>query len=153
MSEMLGNQYFLARNYSGAAHELEKVLREDLKNKAIRRKLIVCYIQIGDIQKALSLFLALVKEDIDFIINTNPIDDDCPCPELVYKSEKFLPDNRNSLDFHLMLGMLWLYCDISKSIEYFEKAHVLQPQNPNIKSVLALLNSSAKAGISLDFVE
>ena len=69
MSEMLGNQYFLARNYSGAAQELEKVLREDSKNKAIRRKLIVCYTQIGEIQEALSLFLSLAKEDIGFIIN------------------------------------------------------------------------------------
>ena len=60
MSEMLGNQYFLARNYDGAAHELAGALLKDAKNKFIKRKLIVCYNQIGQIQKALELFLSLI---------------------------------------------------------------------------------------------
>jgi len=141
MSEMLGNQYFLVRNYSGAAKELEKALGKDPKNKGIRRKLIVCYTQTGEVQKALALFLSLVKEDAHFIIDTDPIADDCPCPELVYKAEKLLPDNQNSLDFLLILGILWLYCNIANSIHYFEKAQILQPQNPTIQSILALLNS------------
>ena len=68
MSEMLGNQYFLARKYSLAAEQLEKALFNDPGSKGIRRKLVVCYTQTGDIDKALQLFLSLIKEDIDFVI-------------------------------------------------------------------------------------
>jgi len=141
MSEMLGNQYFLARNYAGAARELEKALQKDPANKYIRRKLIVCYNQIGHVRKAIDVFLSLVKEDVDFIINTDPVDDDCPCAELVYDAERFYPNNDESLDFHLMLGMLWLYCDVNKSIHYFQKAQELDAENPKIKSILAILKA------------
>ncbi len=140
MSEMLGNQYFLARNYSSAATELEKALSKEPKSKPIRRKLIVCYTQIGHVHQALQTFLSLVKEDPDYIINTNPIDDDCPCAELVFDMEKKLLSNTDSLDCHLMLGMLWLYCDVQKSVSYFQKAQEMDRQNPLIKSITALLS-------------
>jgi tetratricopeptide (TPR) repeat protein len=144
MSEMLGNQYFIARNYSGAARELEKALNKEPGSKPIRRKLIVCYTQIGQVQKALNTFLSLVKDDAEYIINTNPIDDDCPCAELVFDMEKELLNNSNSVEFLLMLGMLWLYCDVLKSISYFEKSQQLQPQNTMIKSLLSLLSAKAE---------
>jgi len=141
MSEMLGNQYFLARNYSGAAKELEKALLKDPRNKYIRRKLIVCYTQIGHIQRAMDVFLSLIKEDVDFIINTDPVDDDCPCAELVYDAERFFPNNKQSVDYHLMMGMLWLYCDAKKSLFYFKKAQELDPENSRLKSVISILDS------------
>ena len=43
MSEMLGNQYFLGRDYAKAATELYAALKTDLENKGIRRKLIICF--------------------------------------------------------------------------------------------------------------
>lgn len=141
MSEMLGNHYFLIRNYVGAAQELEKALRKEPGNKFIRRKLIICYTQIGRVQKALDLFLSMIKEDADFIIKTNPVDDDCPCPELVYDMEKVCYSNQESCDFCLILGMLWLFCNVKKSISYFEKARKLDPDNKNTKSILSLLES------------
>ncbi|NIV98549.1 tetratricopeptide repeat protein, partial [Candidatus Saccharibacteria bacterium] len=128
MHEMLGNQLFLVRNYTRAAETLEKALRKKPKDKAIRRKLIVCYTQIGEVKKALQLFMSLANEDIDFIINIDPIEDDCPCPEIVYDMEAQLDQNQNSVDFQLNLGMLWLFCDIHKSIAYFKQAQKLDPQ-------------------------
>jgi len=141
MDEMLGNHYFLARNYGRAATLLENALRIDPKNKPMRRKLIICLAQIGHVETALNIFLSLIKEDIDFVINTDPIDDDCPCPEIVFELESELQDNHSSLDYNLILGMLWLYCKLDKSIYYFEKAYQMDTQNNTIKSIRALLNA------------
>ena len=83
MSEMLGNQFFLARNYAGAANELEKALKKDPASKYVQRKLVVCYSQINKLEKAFNVFYDLAKRDMDFIINAKYDDAECPCPELV----------------------------------------------------------------------
>ena len=140
MDEMLGNHYFLTRNYARAADLLEKALRSDLKNKAIRRKLIICFAETGHVDKALAVFLSLIKEDIDFIINTDPVDDDCPCPELVFDMEHWNVNTRQSLDDAEVLGMLWLFCNLHKSFEYFTQAANMDKNDKMIKSILALLN-------------
>ena len=92
-------------------------------------------------QSQIEIFLGLIKEDIDFIINTDPIDDDCPCSELIFDMEKKLEENVSSVDFQSILGMLSLYCDISKSIDYFQYAQSLDPDRPTLKSVLTFLNT------------
>jgi pentatricopeptide repeat protein len=139
MDEMLGNHYYLSRNYGRAAELLDKALRVDPKNKPIRRKLIICFAQTGHVDKALEIFLSLVKEDIDFIINTDPVDDDCPCPELVFEMEHGNVNNQESLDTRLVLGMLWLYCNLQKSFDCFIQASTIDENNKMIKSILALL--------------
>jgi len=140
MDEMLGNHYFLARNYARAAELLERALRSEPKNKPIRRKLIICLAQTGHVEQALEVFVSLIKEDIDFIINTDPVDDDCPCPELVFELEHSNVHNHQSLDSMLVLGILWLYCNLQKSFEYFTQAAKLDNDDKMIKSILALLN-------------
>ena len=134
MDEMLGNHYFLSRNYGRAAELLEKALRAEPKNKSIRRKLIICFAQTGHIDKALSAFLSLIKEDIDFIINTDPVDDDCPCPELVFNMEHGNVSDQESIDSTMVLGMLWLYCNLHKSFEYFTQAANMDKNDKMIKS-------------------
>lgn len=138
---MLGNQFFLARNYAAAAEQLEEALLRDPSNKSMRRKIIICLNETGEIHKALSHFISLIKDDADYIINTDPIADDCPCPELVYEAERHLYNNLDSVDFTLRLGMLWLYCDVNEAIRYFKEAHNLAPEDSDIKSILALLKN------------
>jgi len=146
MYEMLANQYFLARRYAQACEVYEKVLEKRPKDKFILRKLIICYTQIGEIKKALDVFISCLEDDIECIVKIDPIADDCPCPELVAELEKKLASNLNSLDFHLMLGMLWLYCDMKKSIEYFLKAQQLDPENAMVKYIILLITSHQKKG-------
>jgi tetratricopeptide (TPR) repeat protein len=141
MSEMLGNQYFLARDYARAASELFEALKSDLCNKGVRRKLIICFTQIGEIGKALDTFISLIKEDLEFIINTDPISDDCPCPELVFDMEQKLGNSKKSIDFNLILGMLWLYCNVEKSLYYFNRVLQIEPDFSKVKIVLALINA------------
>jgi tetratricopeptide (TPR) repeat protein len=144
MSEMLGNRYFLIRDYPRAAGALEKALVKDPANKAIERKLIVCYTQTGEIKKALEIFLSLAYKDLEFIVNTSLFDDDCPCAGLVFEMENMLFNNVNSLEFHLKLAMLWLYCDIEKSLYYFALAQRLAPDNRIIKQIITLLKNHSQ---------
>ena len=44
MSEMLANQYFIARNYGEAEKLFEAVIGNDPNNKSSRKKLIICYL-------------------------------------------------------------------------------------------------------------
>lgn len=141
MSEMLGNQYFLGRDYARAAAELNEALKSDSSSKGIRRKLIICFTQIGDIGKALDIFISLIKEDIEFVINTDPISDDCPCPELVFDMEQKLENSKNSIDFNLVLGMLWLYCNVDKSLYYFNRVLQIDSDFSKVKIILALINA------------
>ena len=106
----------------------------------IRKKLIICYTQVGQIKKAFQLFHSLIEEDIAVIIETDVIADDCPCPELVTK----LSSDENSsetLEKYLKLGILWLYCDSSNSLTHFEKASTLNPDEKLISSTINLIKT------------
>lgn len=120
MSEMLGNQYFLSRNFSKAKEAYEKVLLSDPNNDFIKKRLIICYTQVGEINKALELFYEIVKKDVDFIINTDILADDCPCPELISKYGNIKANSECSRDSRIMLGILWLFCNSEKSFEFFD---------------------------------
>jgi pentatricopeptide repeat protein len=137
MSEMLGNRYFIARQFEKAIPQLEDFLDQDLNTDKIKKKLIICYIETGNIEKAFTFFCELVKKDPKIIIDTDPYYDDCPCGELIPNWESKLQLTQNSYGFYEVLGMLCLYCDITKSIKYFEKAL------PNTKNQ-TLINSIIK---------
>ena len=136
MSEMLGNQYFMARNYPLAQIELEEALQKNPLGKQIRKKLIICYTQTSKIKEALKLFTELIKEDIEFITNTDAVKDDCPCPDLVEQIEQTDTHLKNSVDYYIVLGIIWLYCDVNKSLPYFEKANMLFPGNKQIIDII-----------------
>jgi len=143
-SEMLGNKYFLARNYQNAALNFQDTLKSNPVNKAARKKIIICYTQVGQIQNAFENFYTLSKEDIDFIVNTDMIADDCPCPELIVKYGKILPYEKESFDMKLMLAMLWLYCDKQKSLEYFKGILAENPDDSRIKEIAFLIEKKIK---------
>jgi tetratricopeptide (TPR) repeat protein len=143
-SEMLGNKYFLARNYEGAAANFQYTLKTDPINKSVRKKLIICYTQIGQIQKAFESFYKLVKEDINFIIETDLVADDCPCVELTDKYGNILPYENESYDLKLMLGMLWLYCNAEKSFDFFKRIIVENPGDSRIKEIASLIEGKIK---------
>jgi len=140
-SEMLGNKYFLARDYEGAAANFQHTLQRDPINKAIRKKLIICNTQIGQIQKAFEDFYILAIEDINFIINTDIVADDCPCPELTAKYGSILPYENESVDLKLMLGMLWLYCNPQKSLEFFKRILIESATDPRIGEIASMIET------------
>ncbi|MBN2008709.1 tetratricopeptide repeat protein [candidate division KSB1 bacterium] len=141
MSEMLANQYFMARKYQQAAVELEKSLQHSPKSKVIRSKLIICYTQLNETQKAWNLFVPLVREDFEFIMNMDPIHDDCPCPELVDDIDRKIERHGKTAEQYLNAGMIWLYCDIDNSIAYLEKAFQLDHQIESLGKVINVLRN------------
>ena len=144
-SEMLGNKYFLARDYEGAAANFQHTLQTDPINKAMRKKLIICFTQIGQIQKAFDNFYKLVKEDINFVIETDLVAEDCPCPELIAKYGTVLPYESGSSDLKLMLAMLWLYCNVTKSIEFFKQVLLENTGDSRIIEVVSLIEKKIKS--------
>ncbi len=142
MHEMLGHQYFLARRYDQAAWHLEKALQTHPGDRLIRRKLVVCYVQLGRIQRALEFLLSLIKEDIDFVLNTDPVADDCPCSQMVYELEQKISLKEASVNELLALGILWLYCDIHRSRDYFQRALAREtPRKEIVESILTILKT------------
>ncbi|MBI1936851.1 MAG: tetratricopeptide repeat protein [Ignavibacteriales bacterium] len=144
MSEMLGNYHFLVRNYSLAIKPLEKIIEGEPGEKKAKKKLIVCYTQTGQLEKALNLFYELIREDFDCIINTNPESEDCPCPHLTKDLECGLIERDDEYELDIELGILWLYCSKEKSAEYFCKAQKLNPADKRISSIIEILKPESK---------
>lgn len=140
MSEMLGNQYFLSRNYQLAASVYSKVHDLDPNNLSIVKRMIICYTQIGEMDKAFDYFYELVKKDVSIIINTDPIADDCPCPELTERYGKILPYENNSTDLKLLLGILWLYCNSENSLQFFKQLSIDNPKENRYKEIVQIIN-------------
>ena len=141
MSEMLGNYHFLIRNYQSAIIELENVQPSSPDYKKACKKLIICYSQTGQLQRAFNLFCALVEEDINFIIHTDPEKEDCPCPELVTGLEVNSKKNFNVYELNIELGMLWLYCNAEKSLDYFRRAYQIKKTDARLKSIITQIES------------
>ena len=87
MSEMLGNQYFLSRNFTLAQKEFEESLQKDPSNLFVKKKLVICYLQKFDINKAVEQILPILNSAPEIITNTDLEKDDCPCAEII---DKFL---------------------------------------------------------------
>jgi hypothetical protein len=85
--------------------------------------------------------LWFLKKDIHFIIDIDPVAEYCPCSELVYEIEAKLRENQDSFDFHGILGILWLYCNIERSLSHFLKAGELAPANSDVKSAIAYIQA------------
>ena len=144
MSEMLGNQYFMARNYVSAEKELEPVYQKESDNKAIRRKLIICYIQTRKFDKALNVFHSLVNDDIHFITLADSVLDDCPCVELLNEFDK-THSFTDEYEYNLSHGMLWLYCNETKAAHYLTKALEENPTNEKLKASIKAIEKHNKS--------
>lgn len=135
MSEMLGNQYFLARRYAEACRELEAELSKSSNPNRIAKKLIICYLQTNQLGKAFDTFYRLVQDDLKIITGTNPEKDDCPCPEIIDENLPLLKF-KNDFELNLKLGILWLYCDAEKSLEFFNKIKTDNNYHTKINNII-----------------
>lgn len=129
MSEMLGNQYFMSRQFDKALHHLERVLEGEPENERVKKKLIICYCETGHVRAALRLFEQVITNNIRLIIDTDLVSEDCPCPDILERMNWYRKVAVNSADFHSILGMLNLYCNISESINSFQTAFDLRPED------------------------
>ncbi len=141
MNEMLGNQYYIARRYKEAVERYEKALLINPANDLIKKKLIICYLQINELRMALSIFSNLISENINILLNSNHERDDCPCRQMIYELENY-PSKFSETEKSLALGILWFYCDISTSQKYFNEVIRLEPDNSLFKNISQKINNS-----------
>lgn len=135
MSEMLANQYFLARKFNKAIPHLESVIQDEPDNELARKKLIICYCETGHVRSALELFFKVIKNNIKLIVDTDIISEDCPCPELLERMKWYEEVAINSFDFFCIMGMLNLYCDIHDSLNSFHKALEINPDDKLVRDI------------------
>ncbi|MEW6654570.1 MAG: hypothetical protein AB1394_14050, partial [Bacteroidota bacterium] len=95
--------------------------------------------QTGRLNESFAYFLDIIKSDIEFIVKTDTIRDDCPCAELIEKLEPRSNDYLDTFDYNLTLGIIWLYCDILQSKHYFAKLKEMDPSNHQIEEVCFLI--------------
>lgn len=141
MEKMLANQYFMMRKYNLAAKELEQTLQLT-PNKRLTKKLIICYTLINKPREALDLFLSLISSDIEVITDTDPQADDCPCPGLINDITNGVVTYENEFTKFYILGLLSLYCNITESLNYFEKAKQKSPSEPKIELIIEHLKKN-----------
>jgi pentatricopeptide repeat protein len=141
MSEMLGNQYFLSRNFDKATHHLKEALITDPDNEKVQKKLVICYCETGHVQSALDLFDRITSENIELIAETDLVAEDCPCPEIVERMRWYEQVAANSFDFHCILGMLNLYCDINDSLKSFSQALKIKPENKLVQDIYETISN------------
>jgi len=141
MSEMLGNRYFIARQFDKAIPQLEDALNSETNTEMVKKKLIICYLQTAQTERALKLFYEVVFKDPHLIIDTDFYHDDCPCPEILPAWEQKLTYPDFSLELYEILGILYLYCDYKKSISYLKKAHQVSEHKTLLASILKRLDN------------
>jgi len=139
MSEMLGNRYFLARQFSKAIPYLEEAVAQNPVADKMKKKLVICFIQVGQIEHAFSLFYELVQKNPHIISDTDVYYDDCPCGELIPVWERKWNVEKDSVECLEILAMLYLYCNVEKSREYFNQARDLSENPTKIISILSHL--------------
>ena len=144
MSEMLANRYFISRKFDLALPIFEQEFARGNRSEAIKKKLIVCYSALGRAEDAFDLFFELIHQDPNIIINTDPYWDDCPCPELIKKWEQKQDTKSISPREALILGMMYLYCNVNKSIEYLQQALEYEDYFLKISSILKKLKNIQK---------
>ena len=148
MSVMLGNRYFIARQFDKALDQYEQAFEHSNFTIKIKKRVIICYIQTNQIDQAIRYFYNLVIKDPAIIIDTDPYLDDCPCPEVIPDWENIKRDNPQTANINEILGMLYLYCDLDKAIKAFEESIALNRQNILVSSIIKKLKAYRRGKIS-----
>jgi tetratricopeptide (TPR) repeat protein len=141
MNEMLANQYFIAERFRDACEQYKEVLNVNPTNSQVKKKLILCYIQIGNLSSALKLFMELISTSINTIIENEINIYNQPCKKMIHMLEN-MPSSIAEEDKMLILGILWMYCDVNISKKYFKKLNYTIPNDQNIITILTILNHS-----------
>ena len=147
MSEMLGNHYFQLRDFDLAERTYEKLSQNQLSDLRIIKKLIICYTQTYNLDKALELLFILIKKDINTILNSGLKEDDCPCNDLIFQIENGKIKYPSDQETYISLGILWLYCNHTTSINYLQMALNENPENKNLNKVITFLKNLSNQNI------
>lgn len=139
MSEMLANQYFLARRFDKAQPLLAALLAKEPDNFRAKKKLVICCTQLGEPEQAERLFVEVMHANPRVIIDTDPQSEDCPCPELVERLEREIKTSSPSIMQLNRLGMLYSYCNAATALAYFRRSLRMNRAQPRIQAIVDIL--------------
>jgi hypothetical protein len=140
MSEMLGNRYFLGRNFRSAALQYEDTLHKiNTIDIEVVKKLIVCYTKVNRTDDALNYYYSLLKKiqySTDNLIIEN---EDCPYKKII--EELIIEMELEGLQYStsIKLGILNSYCSSTNGIKYFKKALEFSRNKKIIKQIINIL--------------
>jgi pentatricopeptide repeat protein len=110
----------------------------------VQKKLVICYCETGHVQDALNIFENIIANNIELIALTDIVSEDCPCPEIVERMKWYEQVAANSFDYHLILGMLNLYCSIKDSLSSFSRAMKINPGDQRIRNIYKQIKKYAE---------
>lgn len=139
MGEMLGNYHFQKRDFRSALAEFAS-LKSGTMSSATKNKLVICYVALNEVDKALEFLEAIIESDRNFLANTFSPDDAQLCMNLIYEYENCRPSDFDALTNHISLGILSLYCNLNKSLECFTKASQIDSSNKRIIKILRIIS-------------
>jgi len=119
---MLGHHYFMLRDFSTALSHYQEVLKGGGASTEVRKRALICYVQSGRIAQAIPLFEGLITEDLECIVKHNVDRYGCPCPEIIDQYECSRVTTDVAQGDRIALGMLWLFCDVRRSHQWFAEA-------------------------------
>ena len=137
MSEMLGNRYFLGRNFRSAALQYEDTLHKiNTIDIEVVKKLIVCYTKVNRTDDALNHYYSLLKKiqySIDDLIIEN---EDCPYKKII--EVLIIEMELEGLQYStaIKLGILNSYCSNTTGIKYFKEALGFSRNNKIIQEII-----------------
>ncbi len=139
MDRMLGNQYFMARNYAKAIVSLERAMRQYPDDLSISRKLIISYIANHNLHAAIDKLKVFSNKFSDLVFIDGLADANCPCPKLLDEWKNEPPKSVTQADYYIALGILELFCGNQNGCLYFEKAKDISPDQELINELLSEL--------------
>ena len=136
MCEMLGNHFFLLKEYDNAKHIYERLLNSSKFNISIKIKLILCLIAIRKIKKAFSIFYDLIMNNSWILLNSDFVINKSICNELIYSTKKNINNFKKNSDIFLVLGMLYAFVDTNFSIKYFKVLKNISKNKTKYKNLI-----------------
>jgi tetratricopeptide (TPR) repeat protein len=136
MSEMLANQYFLTGHYERALPLLERFLSNSSDRAYLKNKLLICYLQTGQIDRGLEFCLEILRTAPLDLIDSDPCTQGFPCLEqTLERRDESTPMEMNRL------AMTYLFCRPEASLPYLRHSLEREPDQPLVHEILSLLES------------
>lgn len=142
MSEMLGNRYFLVRNFQSATLQFEESLNKNNQHDyELIKKLIICYTKVNRTDDALKKFYLLLNELQHSPDDIRLKDEDCPCAEIIEEINTEVDRGGLQYSSAIKLAILNSYCSYSNGIKYFKKSLKFSRNINVIKKIIKILES------------
>lgn len=136
---MLGNQSFITEKYRDAAEIYEEVLANNPRNYFVKKKLMICCIKTGNVHKAFEIFLNLMDENVETLLNKNSKEIRTLNYKMIYEIENY-DSNLTGSKRAMALGILWFSFDTRKSGGYFNDVLSGNPNSSKLRKVINIIN-------------